>query len=152
MSLETAPVRHAAKAILYTPDDRFLLTLGERPLAKGGRWNLVGGGIEPGETANQAFGREVKEELGPDFPFVGLRLEEAGTVEGDVTDRNGRPLRAQWTVLAGKLLDISSLDAQLAAEQVALMSAHDMIGHIPSGKISELAVRAVLEYGLPRLG
>ena len=147
---ETVPTRHAAKALLYTPCDRILLTMGDRPLGQGGRWNLLGGGIDPGESSRKALDRELEEELGPQFPVADLRMRLDGVIDGEVVDRNGNHLRANWDVYTGPLPDssINNLDFR----RVALMDPYEVMRLIASQHVSELAVRAILDYGLPRLG
>ena len=55
-------IRPAARAIVVDPDDRILLVRFEFP----GRtlWATPGGGIEPGETTEEALRRELREETG----------------------------------------------------------------------------------------
>ena len=55
-------IRPAARAIVVDPDDRILLVRFEFP----GRtlWATPGGGIEPGETTEDALRRELREETG----------------------------------------------------------------------------------------
>ena len=59
------PVRRpAARVLLLDPDDRLLLV---RLLAEDGErswWTTPGGGVQPGETSEQAALREVREETG----------------------------------------------------------------------------------------
>lgn len=64
------PLRPAARVILFDPLDRVLLVQFVWP---GGEiWALPGGGIESGETPEQAAEREVAEETGlPHSPLVG---------------------------------------------------------------------------------
>ena len=60
---KAAPVLQAAGVLLVTPDGQalFLKRAGNDHV---GEWCLPGGGIEPGETADQAAARECMEEIG----------------------------------------------------------------------------------------
>ena len=81
------PVVEVAVGILLRPDNFFLLT--SRPEGKpyAGFWEFPGGKIEPGESVEQALGRELYEEIGihiesvtpwrqemVDYPHVLVRL------------------------------------------------------------------------------
>ena len=55
-------IRPAARAVLLDPDDRILLVRFEFPART--VWATPGGGIEPGETAEDAIRRELEEEAG----------------------------------------------------------------------------------------
>jgi 8-oxo-dGTP pyrophosphatase MutT (NUDIX family) len=56
-------IRPAARAVVLDPDDRILLVRFRFP-GGGTFWATPGGGIEPGETAEQAIRRELEEEAG----------------------------------------------------------------------------------------
>lgn len=65
------PDRHTARALLFDPADRLLLIQYEAARDLAGRkpgdrlfWYTPGGGIDPGETAEQACARELMEEVG----------------------------------------------------------------------------------------
>jgi 8-oxo-dGTP pyrophosphatase MutT (NUDIX family) len=68
----TVPVRRAARVLLLDTDDRLLMLqihdpsalLGPNPLPTADFWLLVGGGLEPSESYEQAARREVFEETG----------------------------------------------------------------------------------------
>jgi ADP-ribose pyrophosphatase YjhB (NUDIX family) len=55
-------IRRAARAVLIDPNDRILLVRFEFPNAT--RWALPGGGLETGETGEDALRRELAEEVG----------------------------------------------------------------------------------------
>lgn len=53
--------------------------LGKRPLGKsqGGKWEFIGGKIEPGETPEEALARECREEIA--LPIVNAKIRTAVT-------------------------------------------------------------------------
>lgn len=55
-------IRPAARAIVLDPDDRILLARFQFPSSQ--FWATPGGGIEPGETPEEAVRRELAEEAG----------------------------------------------------------------------------------------
>ncbi len=55
-------IREATRAILLTPDEHVLLVRFEFPAGR--RWALPGGGIDPGESVDDALHRELFEEVG----------------------------------------------------------------------------------------
>jgi 8-oxo-dGTP pyrophosphatase MutT (NUDIX family) len=70
--LEPIP-RVAARVVLVDPSDAFLLiqshdpTLADSPVW----WHVPGGGLDPGESAEQGAIREIAEEVGIRLPAVG---------------------------------------------------------------------------------
>ena len=67
------PVRDIARALVLDPENRLLLIAYEAardvdPARPGLRqvWVLPGGGVEPGETHDEALKRELEEEIGVD--------------------------------------------------------------------------------------
>ncbi|MCQ4188974.1 MULTISPECIES: NUDIX hydrolase [Methylocystis] len=62
----------AAVALLVLDDGRYLMQLrDEKPgIFFPGHWGLFGGGLEPGEGAEAALRRELREELGYDAPTM----------------------------------------------------------------------------------
>jgi 8-oxo-dGTP pyrophosphatase MutT (NUDIX family) len=61
MSLIQHRYRVGAKALILSPDGtKFLVA----PKRKSGKWDLPGGGIEHGESPEEALVREIQEEMG----------------------------------------------------------------------------------------
>jgi 8-oxo-dGTP diphosphatase len=71
-SLDGLRIRPAARALILDPDDRVLLVRFEFPA--GTRWALPGGGIEPGETPEEAIRRELVEEVGLHHASIGPHI------------------------------------------------------------------------------
>ena len=62
----------AAVAIVFTFEDKVLFTVRNVDPDKG-KWDLPGGFIDPGENAEEAACREIKEELGIDVELEDLK-------------------------------------------------------------------------------
>ena len=60
-------VLQVAVAVFVDDAKRLLITQRASRARQGGLWEFPGGKLEPGETAEQALFREVKEELGVDI-------------------------------------------------------------------------------------
>lgn len=72
-------IRRVALAIFYTNDKRILLQNRESMSRFGEKWGFFGGGIEKGETPEEALKREIKEELSyelHDYKFAGKAFAE----------------------------------------------------------------------------
>ncbi len=65
-------LRHAVIDALVLKDDKILLVKRAQKFLEGGKWALVGGYVERGETIQEAVVREVFEETG--YKVVGLVL------------------------------------------------------------------------------
>ena len=90
----TAPMRErvTARVLLFDPQNRILLLKGRLPSAPNAPawWFTVGGGVEPGESLEDAARREIVEETG----FKTFELGEFLFRVNDIfTDRKGRPIR-----------------------------------------------------------
>jgi 8-oxo-dGTP pyrophosphatase MutT (NUDIX family) len=61
--------RRAVRALCVDADGRVLLVRFQHPVSGDAWWATVGGGIDEGETDEQALRRELLEEAGIDEPF-----------------------------------------------------------------------------------
>lgn len=68
--METRPERVVAVAVIEDDQGRILFLLRSNHLKAGpGKWGFAGGGVEAGESPEEAMNREIAEELG-----LGVRL------------------------------------------------------------------------------
>jgi len=69
--MSTDRLRPAVRALVLDEDDRILLVRFAFPWVDYPVWAPPGGGLEPGETAEQGIRRELAEEAGLDDPPLG---------------------------------------------------------------------------------
>ncbi len=77
--VESLPIRPSARLIVLDDDDRVLLFRFDHrtgPLAGEAYWATPGGGLEPGESFEEAALRELAEETGLTAPQVGAVIHE----------------------------------------------------------------------------
>ncbi|MES2875905.1 MAG: NUDIX hydrolase [Patescibacteria group bacterium] len=129
-------VRPAAKAVLYSGNDCLLVA------GRSGRFNLPGGGIDDGETARTALYRELAEELGLEHGHLS-GLEEAGTVEGIVTPRDGSQVLARWTIFIAKM--VIPVQELIPGEDIFIVErvSRETALQYTSPHISNLALRTI---------
>ncbi|HEY8724132.1 MAG TPA: NUDIX domain-containing protein [Gaiellaceae bacterium] len=76
--LEPTP-RVAVRALVIDDDGRILLVQYRRPVGHESWWGTPGGGIDPGETDEEALARELREEIGlHEFELGPVLFEHAG--------------------------------------------------------------------------
>jgi 8-oxo-dGTP diphosphatase len=83
MGSEKKIVRVGSAALIENSDGKFLI--GKRSVWPKGMWVFPGGGVNFGETSEQAVVREVKEETGLDIkPVELIKVEEMIVPENEV--------------------------------------------------------------------
>jgi TDG/mug DNA glycosylase family protein len=71
--------RVAVRALVIDDDDRVLLVQYRRPVSDETWWGTPGGGVDPGETDEQALARELREEIGlHEFELGPVLFEHVG--------------------------------------------------------------------------
>lgn len=95
-------------AAVITNGDRVLACRRNPDREAGGLWEFPGGKVEPGESAQQALEREIREELG-----VGIRV-------GDLLHRGTTPMN-------GRLVELACYWATLTDAQPSSSTDHDGI-------------------------
>lgn len=122
-------------AVVFDVEGRLLLVQRANPPAQG-RWSLPGGRVEPGEQAQDAVRREVREETGLDVEVI----REVGTVIRPA------PSGIQYVIrdfLAGPIgeVEVRAGDDAADARFVALAEMSEL-------PLSEGLVEALQEWGL----
>ena len=93
--------RLTARVLLLDAEDRILLMKGRLPSDPGapGAWFTVGGGIEPGESLEEAALREIREETGFATAVLGPALWHGEQIHHD---RKGRPVLVRETFMLAR--------------------------------------------------
>lgn len=112
MSLDHLPYRPCVGIVLFNPDQKVFV--GER-IDTPGSWQMPQGGIDPGEQAEHAFFREMREEIGTDKAEIlkvmerPLRYELPSPLQQKLWDGQYRGQEQTWIAarFLGTDLDIA---------------------------------------------
>jgi len=124
-------VCHAGSVVVvpHLPDGRLILVRQYRHAAEESMWELVAGGIEPGETPRQSARRELLEETGyrariiepllQFYPSPGILTEKMELFEAwDLTPSQGRPD-------ADERIEVGFFTADKVLEMIKSREIHD---------------------------
>ena len=127
-----------SKVVLREPSGNIVLVAG-----KSGRHNLVGGEIEPGETALDALWREMEEELGLSAQYV-RNVRSIGRFMQPVVPIGRDPYKAAWRVHTGDLIaPVQEMIPGNEIQHAVAWSAEKILSPPPDKVVSRLAQRAV---------
>jgi ADP-ribose pyrophosphatase YjhB (NUDIX family) len=127
---------------LCVVEDRVLLVRLAPPLAEAGRWGLPGGGLEWGESPEQALIREFREETGLDASIHGI----AGVYSNTYMRSADRPLDSLHFISV--LYWVQTAEGRLVHE---LDGTTDHAAWVPLGEIDMLPLGDLATYGLDLL-
>jgi len=115
----TAPVLVVAAALVDDLDEPTVLLAARRavPARLAGRWEFPGGKVDPGETAEDALHREIREELG-------VRIALGGELVG--------PDDGAWVLSDGYVMRLWL--AELVEGTPAPLVEHDELRWLPVGQ------------------
>ena len=120
-------IQDAVAAIILVDGDRYLLQRrDDKPgIWYPGHWGCFGGGVEPGETPEEALSRELREELGYDFGHA----RPAGNYVYDLSDLGRRSAYRRYFAI-----DLDARDL----ERLTLGEGHGMAVFEREAVLSEL--------------
>ena len=139
---EFVETRTAAKLVLIVTKDgrEYVLTHEGKS-----RNNILGGGVDDGESEEDALHREIREEAGEDTAeLIGsLALRRVGQLYGLVNSRDGKSFVADWRVYLG-VIDHEQMPNLENGEGVIEHELRPLDEAVKDPKMSELAVEAIL--------
>jgi len=108
-------VRRAARILLVDPRQRILLLAARDPADGRVVWFLPGGGIEPGESIEQAARRELHEEVGLDRPLS--LLGPVWTRHHEFTWNGRQVIQDEWFFVARLEAELDAASVQPAGAE-----------------------------------
>lgn len=119
---------HTACVVAVTPDDRVILVRQFRPGPEEELDELVGGGIDAGETPEAAAARELKEETG----YVGELVSLGTAWVGDYTT-----IKCHQFVALNCRKVAEPEPEEFESIELVLVSKEDFLKNIDSGKLTD---------------
>jgi len=119
--------RDIVGALIYSVDGKILM--GQKDPSKGGVydgdcWHIPGGGIDEGETKEEALKREISEEVGIDISPYDIQLfDDEGEGESEKVLKSGEVVMCKMKFFVYKII----LDKK--AEEVAVALQGDLVRH-----------------------
>jgi lipoyl(octanoyl) transferase len=127
---DVAPALRTISVVVVREDGRVLLL--RRSVERGGFWQPVTGRIEPGEAAEEAARRELREETGADVPVHALGYVHGFGLEPDTAARfGGGLLVAEETAFAARVA--AEFTCRLSDEHAehAWLAPDDAVARLP---------------------
>ncbi|MCP3139586.1 NUDIX hydrolase [Pyxidicoccus xibeiensis] len=128
-------VKHLSVGVLFVADSRVLM-IRKKQKPYEGKWSLIAGHVEEGETARQAIEREVLEELG--VPLLEAEfLRRFPIVDGDIC-RHGADCHEWYVFVSSQVLRMESL--KLSSDEISELE------WMPFGNLASLDADGVFTF------
>jgi 8-oxo-dGTP diphosphatase len=134
--------RIAAYGLIYTDQEILLCRLSDQIPEYEGRWTLPGGGIEFGESPEDAMVREVKEETGLRVDANGIAFIDSIVIPKDDEDFHGIGIVYQAITRGAEMI----ISEDGGTTNLAKWHAWESLSHLPLVDLAEHGVRFALEH------